>query len=111
MFKFRSKVLFVAAVLSLASLSACSDSAPQTRVELAEQLQAVLSEVKDKASADAAAEKYLRLAAKFEKLPEVTKEEAARAKSAIGSWLGQILRLEKDKFYDSEALKKALGSD
>lgn len=112
MFKSCSKILcLITAVPAFVLLSACSESAPQTRTEAVEQLQALLNEVRDTASADSAAEKYRRLIAEVEKLPEVSKEEAAKAKAAVGSWIGQILRLEKENFYDSEALKKALNSD
>ena len=85
MFKSCSKILcLITAVPAFVLLSACSESAPQTRTEAVEQLQALLNEVRDTASADSAAEKYRQLIAEVEKLPEVSKEEAIYEYGAYG---------------------------
>lgn len=105
--KFAHWALICALSFSVA-FSGCSDNQLRTRLEVTEAMKQTLESIKDTASADAAAEKYLSLEAMIEKLPEIPKTETKHAEIVIGEWLGQIHRLEKADFYESQELKKAL---
>lgn len=93
----------------VAPFSGCADAEPRSRVEVIEAMQKTLEDITDTVSADAAAARYTDLAATVEKFPEITKAEKEHAEIVVGAWIGQIHRLEKANFYDSEALKKALN--
>ncbi|MBP3302850.1 MAG: hypothetical protein J6L64_06955 [Opitutales bacterium] len=89
--------------------SGCADAEPRSRVDVVEAMQKTLESVRDTETADAAAVNYVRLVETVEKFPDVTPSEKEHAEIAVGAWLGQIHRLEKEDYYGSEALKKALG--
>lgn len=89
--------------------SGCSDAEPQSRVDVIEAMQKTLESVNDTETADAAAASYAKLVETVEKFPEVSQVEKEHAEIVVGAWLGQIHRLEKEDYYGSEALKKALG--
>ena len=99
----------ICTLLFSGAFSGCSDKQPRTRLEVTEAMKRTLESITDTASADAAAEKYRSLEAMIEKLPETPKTETKHAEIVIGDWLGQIHRLEKADFYESQALKKALN--
>lgn len=99
---------FAAVFFALLS-SGCSESAPESRVAVIEAMQKKLERITDTATADAAAESYIALASSVDSFPEVSQAEAEHAEIVVGAWIGEIHRLEKANFYDSEALKKALN--
>lgn len=100
---------WVFAVFFAALPSGCTDAEPQSRVEVIEAMQKTLEGIRDTETADAAAANYTKLAETVGKFPEVTQDEKEHAEIVVGAWLGQIHRLEKVDFYESESLKKALN--
>lgn len=98
-----------AAVFFAATLTGCSNPEPRSRTETVEKMAETLELVTDSASADSAAKMYFELQSAIAKLPAVAKEDIPQAQVAVGNLLGQIHRLEKNNFYDSDALKEALN--
>lgn len=104
-----SLVAWIFAGFFAVQFSGCSDTEPRSRVDVVEAMQKTLESIRDAETADAAAANYARLVETVEKFPDVTPPEKEHAEIVVGAWLGQIHRLEKEDYYGSEALKKALG--
>ncbi len=104
--KFFSALLF-AAVAALAQ-SACSDGEPQTRIEAAQAMAETLGSARDRATADLAAQRFSALSAKFDALAPTPEARGADAEYALGEIGAQAMRLKKEDYYGSDALKKAL---
>lgn len=97
-----------AAVCALA-FSACSESAPKTRTEVVRSAAEALSGARDKATADAAAEKYAALVSSLPSFEKTDEAERKDAEAAVSALLAQALRLRRENYYGSEALKQALS--
>ena len=107
-FSFFAKILALAALCSFAS--ACAPREPQSRLEIVEAMTETLQGVQDKATADAAAEKFSELVASIERFEPVPAEAAELADERVSRLAAQVARLAKEECYESEALKRALGT-
>lgn len=104
--KIFSALLF-AAVAALAQ-SACSDGEPQTRIEAAQAMAEALGAARDRASADLAAQRFSALSARLDALAPTPEARGADAEYALGEIGAQAMRLKKEDYYGSDALKKVL---
>ncbi len=100
------KILSLAAIFACA---ACAPETPQTRIETVDAMTETLSSVRDKQTADAAAEKFSALAESLEKLDPVPAEEFDRAEEAVSELAAQVMRIGNEKYFESESLRRALG--
>lgn len=98
-----------AAMICAFAVSACSESAPKTRTEVVRSAAELLSGVRDKAAADAAAEKYAKLVGSLTSFGKTDETGLKDAEAAVSALLAQAVRLQKENYYESEALKKALA--
>lgn len=98
-----------AALICAAAFTSCSEPAPQTRVEIVRRAADALATAQNRATADAAAEKFSALMASLEKFDKTPEAAGADAESAVSALLSQAARLRKENFYGSEALKNALS--
>ena len=102
-----SKILSLTAIFALAS---CAPEEPQTRLETVDAMTETLSTVRDKQTADAAAEKFSALVKTLEKFDPVPAEDAALAEEALSNLAAQFVRIGKEKYFESDALKRSLGN-
>ena len=69
-----------------------------------------LQGVQDKATADAAAEKFAALVGELDRFGPSAESDAALADERVSRLAAQVSRLAKEDCFESEALKRALGT-
>lgn len=107
-FSFSAKILSVAALCALAS--ACAPREPQSRIDVVDAMTETLQGVQDKATADAAAEKFAALVGELDRFGPSAESDAALADERVSRLAAQVSRLAKEDCFESEALKRALGT-
>lgn len=105
--KFPFQAAVAAALLCLLAFPSCSDE-PQSRVAVIQSATKILSDVRDKESADAAADRVAALLDSIEKFAETPDADASKAELAVGQFVSQGMRLDEQNYYESERLKKVL---
>ncbi|MGN0860577.1 MAG: hypothetical protein ACI4P3_01605 [Candidatus Spyradosoma sp.] len=107
-FSFFARILSAAALCALAG--ACSPREPQSRIDVVDAMTETLQGVQDKATADAAAEKFAALVGELDRFGPSAESDAALADERVSRLAAQVSRLAKEDCFESEALKRALGT-